>query len=135
MRSACEGGSEVAMDLDRCVHHDGCQLVGPPAPAYVFLGAYLGVLRGLAAPPMSHELLVRDTSEHQARVVRMRGEIAASVRDLTPDSKRGPGPLPSSKKGPPYGHSACLDRCGVPVCRAASQGREGGAQSGALHSR
>jgi hypothetical protein len=24
-----EGGSEVAMDLDPCVHHDGCELVGP----------------------------------------------------------------------------------------------------------
>jgi hypothetical protein len=40
-------------------------------------------------------------SEHQARVVRMRGDIAASVRDQTPDTKRGPGPAPSSKKGPP----------------------------------
>jgi hypothetical protein len=38
--------------------------------------------------------------ERQARVVRMRGEIAASVRDQTPDTKRGPGPAPSSKGAP-----------------------------------
>jgi hypothetical protein len=38
--------------------------------------------------------------EHQARVVRMRGDIAASVRDQTPDTKRGPGAAPSSKGAP-----------------------------------
>jgi hypothetical protein len=57
-------------------------------------------LWGTCESKLDEASLLDPAGERQPRVVRMRGDIAASVRDQTPDTKRGPGPLPSSKGQP-----------------------------------